>query len=150
MTQVAGVKKVVAPAVSKEAAPKAKKEKKEKVPTPAFDLATAVDAQGRSVVDKDGKLTAIPANYDYDKFESLAKEDFSNRSAFFTYKANVCERRIAELTTKAMEYRKSADRATKFGDDDTEKKVKKAQKIKAQLAAFLAELEKDGVDLSKL
>lgn len=124
-------------------APKGEKPKKVKVPAPNYlDLPAA-----KPLLDEEGRLKAVPTDYDYDKHATLKKGDFAQAHLFLDWKATAIERHAAELVKRAQEMRTESDNARKFGDPALRSKAKKVEKMKAKLAELMAELEKQGVSV---
>lgn len=123
---------------------KGKKEKKER---PVFKIAEAVDDKGKSVVNDDGALTAMPHNYVVGQFKPLKKEDFADKGVAMAYRAAVMQHRGEKFLKVAADLRTGAANFAKFGDDKAAKKVKKLAKMREQYAALQKELAEEGVTI---
>lgn len=133
--------KISPPKPAAAAAPVGEKAKKLKKVRPKYDIAKADPA-----IVKDGKLTAVPTDYVFTSMEKLPKTAFASKPAFLRYRAAAMDLSITRVQKTQQTLRDEADRLEKYGGDDTTaKKVKKAQKAMAELAALKAELAAAGI-----
>ena len=113
---------------------------------PEFDITTALDAEGNKLaLNDDGRLTAVPQNWTWD-YAHLGRAAFVDRSTYVLFQARKVELQIQAQQLKLEGLIKYAEEV-KTGGDPTAKKVKRAERLKAQLAALEAELEAEGITL---
>jgi len=113
---------------------------------PNFDFKTAVDNNGNQItLDSNGRLTALPNNWDKG-YQALRRLDFGNKALFYEWQARMCDARIVDLQAKKEEYLKDAEIERKGGDPNV-KKMKKAAKMRKQLAALEEELKRLGIEV---
>src|SRR6056297_3199820 len=91
----------------------------------------------------DGKLEAIPDDFDPKVHKPLRKKDFVEEAVFFDHKAEQAEERLNY-------YREQAEECRKLGNAADRKKAKKLRTWMEKIAELKAELEEDGVDVSSL
>ncbi len=99
---------------------------------------------------KTGWTESLPEGFAFDKHLSLKKTDFDKLSTHMKHKAEELRTRGQQMLDKAEKMSVKAERVDKLGDDKTAKKVKRAERIKKQLAALTAELEDAGIDLDAI
>jgi len=87
-------------------------------------------------------FTQAPADFDPIKHKPLRAADFSNKSLFFTYKAEMCDRQAEEYRRRAAD--------PKSHSSTLAKRATKAKKLALQLAALREELSAGGVDFAAL
>lgn len=143
----------------------AKEEKKDtgKVEFPMAD-AQYKDGDGNVVtaVNADGVLIAVPKpirdaegkvlykGYNVRKHLPLKKDNFAGIVEYILYQAFVARVRAAILVKSAEDKEKKASRISKFGDDQTRRKVNKLAKMKEAIESLQKQLEEDGVDLDDI
>lgn len=133
------------------AAPKEKKPRKVKTPRPVFDIQTAVDANGNSVVNEEGKLREYPANYEFGKFAPLKKDQFVNSAGRLMYKSHLAENRAERLMKRAENFRKQAQTAAAAGGDlKAAKKFDRLASAADTMQKFVDELRADGASEEQL
>jgi len=135
-----------------------KSEEKQEKGRKVFSSKNAVDAEGTSILDEAGKLTAVPVQvkneggevtYDgfhYRKHKPLTKADFAGTDVYMDYRAFSLRQRIDAMVVLATKYTTQATNLRKFGDEKTRKAVARVHKLREQMAALEAELAADGVD----
>lgn len=118
---------------------------------PAFDIKSAVDADGKAIPGRaEGKLQAVPANYEFGKVRPLKKGDFDNDATYAEFQAAGLRHRAETMLARAEKAEKKAERLRQFGDESTRRKANKLMKAREQLAALEAELGDAGFDLGLL
>lgn len=115
-----------------------------------FDVSTAVDAAGKPIPVSEGKLTAVPANYEFGKFKGLKKTDFDGEPTWLDYNAALYDFRASRFVKRATRFRKDAERLRKFGDEATRKKASRLMKAREQMEALEKELASQGFDMDLL
>ena len=118
-------------------APKAKKEKKPKVKR--IEYVPPTDAP----FVKDGKLTALPTDFDAKKYKPLRAKQFADEGLYFDLKAAHYE----DLAKKA---RADAETARKTGNLKDKVKAKKLLAMQKRMAELSASLAGEGVDVAAL
>jgi len=98
----------------------------------------------------DGWTVKVPEGFDFGKHKPLGKKEFSGKSIWMLHRAELFVFKASLLTQKAEALRVDSEQVAKMGDNKTAKAVKKAQKIKNQLATLMAELKEAGVDLESI
>ena len=124
---------------------KGDKKKRDKKKRAQFDLSTAVIGEGddaEPIELEDGKLTAIPTNFDFAKFKPLGKNDFKDGALFFDYCYSTTQLRIANLTKKAESYKTKAANARKYRDKTALKRANRIESLKATLEKLQEEERK--------
>lgn len=127
-----------------------KAEKAEKKGREPFAVNTAVNAEGASVVNSDGKLTSVPENWSNKDHKPLKRDDFASDDVFLDFRAKVAEIRAARYTKDAQRYHRKAERLRTFGDEATRKAVTKLEKYQTEMAKLIEQMQKDGHDVGKL
>lgn len=133
-------------------------EKKARKGRVELDYSKAVDADGNSIVNEDGKLTALPLTvgegdnvvfegWNPKKHKPLRKSDFAEEYMYMFFRAHVAQIRADQQAEKAKKLRKQAEQIQQFGDPKTRKKAKKLARMREQLAALEAELAGEGISL---
>jgi hypothetical protein len=122
------------------------------------------DADGGvvSAVNGDGLLIAVPkpirddnkkivyAGFNVRKHIPLKKTAFASLTDFFLFQGFTARVRAALLIKGAEDKEKKAAHISKFGDEQTRKKVARMARMKEQLATLTAQLVDDGVDVSDI
>ena len=116
---------------------KPKKEKKEKVKKPVFDL---VDSTDEAVYPFSEEM---PEGYVLGKFQSLKKRDFKEEYIYSLHKA-ACHEAIA------VKLRDEAEKIKSLGGSKARSKAKRLIKLQQQFAALREQLEGQGVDVDSL
>jgi len=98
----------------------------------------------------DGWTMKVPEGFDFAKNKPLGKKEFSGKSIWMLHRAELFVFKASLLTQKAEALRVDSERVSKLGDNKTAKAVKKAQKIKSQLATLMAELKEAGINLEDI
>lgn len=117
--------------------------KKEKKGRPKFDAP-------KSLLDKDGKLTAVPEDYDYRKFQPLKKLNFASEDLFLDYQGRVAEQKSKFFAELAKDRHERANSFRKFGDPEQRRKAKKLQRSIEAAHKLQKELEAQGIDVSEI
>jgi hypothetical protein len=104
-----------------------------------MDVATAVNDEG--------KLTEVPADFDGKLHLKPVREDFASPDLFMLFRAAEAEAKAAELTASAAKYREEADNLKKYGDPAKRKAVKRAMRLRNELADLEAQLAAEGIEL---
>lgn len=125
----------------------------EKVKRTAFDLTTALDADGASIpLNEDGQLTAVPANWDSAEHKGLKRSNFADDAPWLEYaiarqnervertRENLAraEQKVTDLTAELEELRK-------FGTAEQRKRAAKMRKMRDEYEALMAEMEAEGL-----
>lgn len=118
----------------------------EKKPKIALPRELAVNAQGESLLDASGKLTGTPVKWDPRLHLPLAKEAFASPAEFYEFKAWQSEESAKRSLERATKLRQDADNFRRFGDPEKRAKVKRAQRLKEQLAALEKQLREEGIE----
>lgn len=132
-----------------EAPPKGKrqrKERKERQPKPAMPEELAVDADGNSIVDDDGRYTGIPVNWT-SKFQRLTKKSFADEATFIEFQAHQMTQRIEDMTERRDELLAEAELSRKLGNSEVRKSAKRAERLRRQLAKLEEELAAEGIEI---
>lgn len=135
----------VAERVKPEKAPKA--EKAEKPPPPKRREFIEVAAELGEPLDGEGRLTQIPVTFDGSAHLSPKKTEFAEEHHFLDFKANEAEMRAAELVETAAKLRRQANDLRQYGDPAQRAKVKRATRLREQLAELEAALKAEGIEL---
>jgi len=130
-------------------------EKKEKPAKTEFPFADATDEKGAAIAletigeDDEARevLTAVPFNWTPDH-ENLGRKDFKDRATFLRFQARKVDLSIDKMKLRKDDLLAKAEEAEK-GVDPTQKKIRRAERLKAQLAALEAELEAEGIELDE-
>lgn len=124
-----------------EAAPKTRKPKAVK---PAFALTSATAADGSAIkLDDKGRLTALPANWN-PSFKPISGKSFANRADRLLFKAILVDAVVTRLQEKAARLRERAANPGKAAVSN-ERKAKKLEKLRSQIAELEAALAADGI-----
>jgi hypothetical protein len=143
-----GTKKVGgAAAAASKGATDAAKTKTKKAKRTTFDVKTAVDAQGNSLVNGDNKLTGVPANFDPKTHKPLKAKMFADEAAGMEFKASQYEAKAAIFKLNADKLREDAKKFREFGDPEKRKSIKKLEKTAEQLLAIQESLAGEGADV---
>lgn len=122
---------------------KAPKEKKPKaVKTPYVQL-----AEVRSVLDGNGRLSSMPVTFDPKLHKAPRRTDFAGDHVFMLFRADVLDSRAQALASKAVQMRQEAETIQKSGDPTQRAKLKRAARLKDQLAELEAQLKAEGITL---
>ena len=101
-----------------------------------------------SDLNAEGKLASNPSDFDGSAHLKPSRDDFANPADFYEFKAGQNEARANDLIASATKYREEAANIRKFVDPVKRKMVKRAEKLKATLAALEAQLAEEGIDIS--
>lgn len=125
-------------------APKVKKEKKVKQELPAE---LAVDAQGKSIRNAEGKYTGVPVKWTR-QYKSIKEKDFAEEATFIEFKAHLLgqaieadQKRHKNMLTEAANIRKIG------GNEKVKKTVRKVQKMRNALEEMLKALKDEGISV---
>lgn len=137
---------------AKKPAEKAPETTEEKKPTrgrgastkPNFDLASAVNGEKPIELDDKGRLTGIPTNFD-SSFNALTASQFSNKEIYYRFQASRVDEKIETLNKRKTELLERAE-DEKSGADPVKVKVRKAEKMRKQLAELEKQLEEEGIE----
>lgn len=146
-TKVTKVGGAGAPAATPKAelTPEQKKARREarKSKRPAFDLKTAVGADGKSIpLDDKGRLTGVPTNWT-SAMQPLKRKSFAHKKDFFAFRASLIDAQIVELQERKKEL---LEKAAGREGGSSKKRIKKALKLKDQLKALQEQLRAEGID----
>lgn len=141
------VKKVTG---SGSAATSGTKDKAKKAGRVEFNIKTSVDTDGKDIVNADGELTGIPANFDWETHKPLTKSNFADTALYLDYRCDALQHRITKLTAIRTDLVKKVTHLRQFGDEDVRKLAMKATRMVDQLSALKKELQAEGVDLEAL
>lgn len=123
--------------------------KKERNSKPAFDLTSAIDADGNPIPLNEGLLTAVPYNVDISVCRAPGKKYFEKEEIYWEFKIRLAEQKIARIQEQIEDYRTSAKEAA--GDLTPEAQAKRAfaklQRQKQKLMEKMAELGINPEDL---
>jgi len=110
-----------------------------------LDQATAEGGVAIELVgDDDAKvLSAVPFNWTPDH-ENLGRKAFATRSLYLKFQARKVDLQIVKLGARKADLLAKAEEAEK-GVDPTQKKLRRAERLRAQLATLEAELEAEGI-----
>jgi hypothetical protein len=115
-------------------APKAKKEKVEKIFYPGLNV---VDGKPTT------QLDSWPSDFDPKVHKGLTRKNFKNESPLLL-------RQAERLEEKAAKLRAEAKTIEKLGSPEQRNKAKKLANLNAQLQKMRAELEGEGVDVGEV
>tara|TARA_R110000787_G_scaffold42303_11_gene104010 strand:+ start:96 stop:491 length:396 start_codon:yes stop_codon:yes gene_type:complete len=104
-----------------------------------MDVATATDANG--------KLTALPTDFDTTLHLKPVKTDFAHPAVFMEFRAAEAREKAQQFTETAAKYDAEADSLRKYGDPTKRKMAKRAQRLRDELAALEDALSVEGIDL---
>ena len=123
-----------------------KKEKRERKPRPQFDLSNALGENKKKIsLDDKGRLSGAPVNWK-PQFSPLKRSHFDSRAMFLDWKALVVGQQIVKLQGRQQEFEEEAELERK-GGDPTVKKMKRAVRLRKQLAMLEAQLKEEGIDI---
>ena len=121
-------------------------EKRVRVKRPKFDITTARDASGNTIaLNEDGQMTGIPVNWSPD-YRPLKRNNFGTRETYVEYRLSLFDRAIQRLQDRKAEWTERLEE-TRGGGDPTKKAVRKAERLKRQLAELEAQLAAEGITL---
>jgi hypothetical protein len=106
-----------------------------------------VKAAPADIVNADGRLTAVPEDFDNKLHLSPKKGDFASEDLYSEFKASEYERRGNEMLETAKKLREQAAEIRTFGDPATRAKVKKLQRLRDAQAELEAALLAEGIEL---
>lgn len=109
---------------------------------PEFDVFSAKDNNGNSIVNADGKITGVPVNVDL-SHALISVKAFAKASDFYRYKAFLCGLRAEALLEKQRDFETEAIMAD--NPDSPQAKISKIEKLKAQLAKLEESLAESGL-----
>ena len=125
-------------------AKKEKKEKKEKkIRVPYIDTELAMK-------NDDGRLTEVPGDFDPKEHKAPKKTDFSEEHIYMRFRADELDRKSELMAGRAEKLREQSDNLEKYGDPAQRAKVKRAQRLKSQLAELEEALKAEDIDIDDL
>jgi len=111
--------------------------KKERATKPEFGLVGSDDLEVYPF------KVEIPEGYEFGKFASLKKRDFTEDYLFMLHRAAEYELKVVDLRAKAEEYKK-------LGNAKDRAKAKKLLKLREQFASLKETLAGQGIDVDSL
>ena len=123
-----------------------KKEREKKVKT---DFMTVVS---KDALNEAGLLTRVPTigdEYIPRDMDRLARENFASEDLWLEHQANVFQIRGEGMIARAKRLRAEAENSRKFGDPESRKKLKRAAKLRDQLAILMAQLKSEGIEVDE-
>lgn len=113
---------------------------------PKFDLGNAVnDAGTKCGIDGSGALQEVPSNWS-GEFASLNVVNFSNKVLYFQWKAVIADQVAEKHQQRAADYRQRAE-DVRTGKVSSSAKLKRFEKMKAQMEALEQELKAQGIEI---
>lgn len=148
----------MATAAKKTSAKKANKTENEE--TEKFERSAFLDTAPATMINADGLLTAVPTIdtevgkdstpeagiYSPRHHTAPKRVEFANEADYMLFKADDMELRANGLLERATSMREQADQYRKYGDPATRQKIKRAAKLREQLAALEKALAEEGID----
>lgn len=125
-------------------AEKAPKEKKPKTQKIAYVQIPEVRS---SSLDGNGRLTSMPVPFDPKLHKAPKRADFAGEHVFLNFRADVLDSRAKSIAAKATQLRNEAIEVQKTGDPSKRGLVKRAAKLKEQLAKLEEQLKLEGIDI---
>lgn len=114
---------------------------------PAFDITTAVNAEGTAIaLDDNGRMTGVPANFDPKVHAGLPRTVFTDRATFLEHRARLLDIRIGVIQKQRDDTLVAAKEARE-GVDPTKVKLRKLEKLQKMAAELEAQLKADGIEV---
>jgi len=130
-----------------EAAPK--KEQPVKVERIAFIKSDA--AKDHNDINDDDRFThGDITGYDTKLHKAPTRRDFANDFDFLLFRADLVELQANKFAERATKLRTQAEELQKYGDPAQRAKVKRAQRLRDQLAELREALEAEGIEVPEL
>ena len=125
-----------------------------------------VDAEGNSVLNEEGKLTGTPAclmdpdhkttvgegddarsMFTRDAYVAIKPTAFAEPYLATLYRADMCDTEIKRQEARAAKYRADAEVERTAGSKEAQAKVRRAAKLREQLAALEKQLAAEGISV---
>ena len=130
----------------------------------ALNLEGAVDSEGNSIVNDEGKLTGNPltvpspnegeepifVGWNKAIHKPLKKGDFANEVTFLRWQIHLKAQTIEKAQAEHDKMVKRADALAQYGNSSAMKNALKLQKYREEMAKVEAELMAEGVDMAEL